>query len=82
MKAIYRKFTFAMGFGFLIATSAEGQILINPGFETGDTAGWTLDFVYQNPEKWQIVSSPVHEGEYALLAKNWPKSLSTTFEPI
>ena len=82
MKFPYRFAAIVFSLGLLTSGCAYAGVLINPGFETGDTTGWTLDFVDQFPEKWQIVASPVHEGSYALLAKNWPKSLSASFDPI
>lgn len=80
MTGIFKLITL-MGLLFT-AVEANGQILTNSGFETGDASGWVLSFSDQSPERWQIVTSPVHEGNYALLAKNWPKDLSTTFSPI
>lgn len=61
--------------------SASGAVLLNPGFETGTTTGWTLDGTITDPpsQHWFIVSSPVEEGKYCLLAEDWPKALSQSF---
>jgi chitinase len=49
---------------FAVAASAAGSggnLLTNPGFETGDLTGWTCD-----AGTGSVVTSPVHSGSYAL----------------
>ncbi|MEZ0114581.1 chitinase [Catenulispora sp. EB89] len=43
------------------AAAASGNLLTNPGFETGDLTGWTCDAGTA-----AVVSSPVHSGSHAL----------------
>ena len=45
------------------AVAASGNLLANPGFETGDLSGWTCDAGTA-----AVVGSPVHAGSHALLA--------------
>nr|WP_026423506.1 glycoside hydrolase family 18 protein [Actinokineospora inagensis] len=46
--------------GVLVAgPAAAANLLTNPGFESGSTAGWTCDSA-------AVVSTPVHSGSYAL----------------
>jgi chitinase len=43
------------------ATPTSGNLVVNPGFETGNLNGWTCDAGTA-----QVVSSPVHSGTHAL----------------
>ncbi|MEY9855619.1 chitinase [Catenulispora sp. GAS73] len=43
------------------AAAASGNLLTNPGFETGNLTGWTCDAGTA-----AVVSSPVHSGSHAL----------------
>lgn len=61
---------------------AQCQIIINPGFETGSTAGWRLDGDALNPGHWNIVSSPTQAGSFALMEVNMGKFIGQTFSPI
>jgi chitinase len=45
------------------ASADTGNLLTNPGFESGSTTGWTCDGGTA-----QVVTSPVHSGSYALAA--------------
>jgi hypothetical protein len=45
------------------AEAAGGNLLANPGFETGSLSGWTCDSSTAT-----VVGSPVHSGSYALQA--------------
>jgi hypothetical protein len=47
-------------FGF--ASTAHANLLVNPGFETGDFSGWTLS---GNSGYISIVTSPVYAGNFA-----------------
>jgi chitinase len=49
--------------GVLVATAdaASSNLLVNPGFETGNLSGWTCD-----AGTGSVVTSPVHSGKYAL----------------
>ncbi len=43
------------------ATTADGNLLANPGFESGTLSGWTC-----SPGTGGVVNSPAHSGSYAL----------------
>jgi chitinase len=56
----------ALAAATLVATSASaanGNLLTNPGFETGNLSGWTCDAGTAT-----VTTSPVHSGGYALAA--------------
>lgn len=69
----------ALAYLILTATS-QASGLLNPDFEEGKT-GWNLSGDSAYPSKWQIV--PTHNtGSYGLLADNWPKYISQSFDPV
>jgi len=73
------KTTLALAYLIVVATShASG--LLNPDFEEGKT-GWNLVGDTEYPSKWQIV--PIHNtGNYGLMADNWAKYISQSFDPV
>jgi hypothetical protein len=73
------KITLALAYLIVVATShASG--LLNPDFEEGKT-GWNLVGDTEYPSKWQIV--PIHNtGNYGLMADNWAKYISQSFDPV
>ena len=50
----------------LIGSSSSANLLINPGFETGDFSGWTRFTEFQN---WRVTDWPadIHSGSYAVV---------------
>jgi hypothetical protein len=82
MKFATPKILLLLSMLLVAAYDVRGQSIVNPGFETGTKSGWTLEFDDQSPERWQIVTSPVQAGNYALLADSWPKALSQSFSSI
>jgi hypothetical protein len=68
-----------LAYSILTATS-QASGLLNPDFEEGKT-GWNLFGDSAYPSKWQIV--PIHNtGNYGLMADNWAKYISQSFDPI
>jgi hypothetical protein len=73
------KIILALAYSILTATS-QASGLLNPDFEEGKT-GWNLFGDSAYPSKWQIV--PIHNtGNYGLMADNWAKYISQSFDPI
>lgn len=65
-------------------TPAQGNVLINPGFETGDLAGWDEPVVNNNP--WNSVAFNAHTGNFAAYSTAMetagPSNLYQSFAPI
>jgi glucuronoarabinoxylan endo-1,4-beta-xylanase len=65
----------ALAIGFVLQAglaAAQTNLVTNPGFETGDTSGWTI----QGPCTLSVETSQVHSGTYACLVTNRTQTYS------
>lgn len=68
---------------YLLACGAAqaGQILTNPGFETGSLTPWTNDTRYGTGVNWAITSTGCHSGSYCAVDTG-NIGLEQTFSPV
>jgi hypothetical protein len=69
--------------GIMLTTNVAftGNILINPGFETGSLSPWYQAMDYTGPENWNVTTADKHSGLYSVTDRG-DKLIVQDFAPV
>jgi hypothetical protein len=69
--------------GIMLTTNVafSGNILINPGFETGSLSPWYQAMDYTGPENWNVTTADKHSGLYSATDRG-DKLIVQDFAPV
>jgi hypothetical protein len=65
----------------LVAPASAGNILVNPGFESGVLDPWYQKVDYGGPENWNVTTADFHSGMYSATDRG-NKLLAQDFDPV